>query len=151
RAAPRLFFRASAGRSDSCRAPAHPAPAAGMAASAAGRGRSGVEFGAIPRLTACFACRISVPRLKSPPRNVQYYDFIIVFVNVFIIVFSSTMSFIMETPANRLKKARQEAGYATATDAAHAMGMKPPTYLGHENGTTGLRRTAAIRYAKFYG
>ena len=57
----------------------------------------------------------------------------------------------METPANRLKKARQEAGYATATDAAHAMGMKPPTYLGHENGTTGLRRTAAIRYAKFYG
>jgi phage repressor protein C with HTH and peptisase S24 domain len=57
----------------------------------------------------------------------------------------------MESPADRLKKARKDAGYATATDAARAMGVKPPTYLGHENGTTGLRRTAAIRYAKFYG
>jgi len=57
----------------------------------------------------------------------------------------------MEIPADRLKKVRQEAGYPTATDAARAMGMKPPTYLGHENGTTGLRRGAAIRYAKFYG
>ena len=57
----------------------------------------------------------------------------------------------MDSPADRLKKARIDAGYATATDAARAMGMKPPTYLGHENGTTGLRRTAAIRYAKFYG
>jgi len=44
-----------------------------------------------------------------------------------------------------------DAGYETATDAARAMGMKPPTYLGHENGTTGLRRTAAIRYARFFG
>jgi len=57
----------------------------------------------------------------------------------------------MDEPADRLKKARIAAGYATATEAAHAMGMKPPTYLGHENGTTGLRRTAAIRYAKFFG
>jgi hypothetical protein len=57
----------------------------------------------------------------------------------------------MDIPADRLKKARIDAGYATATDAARAMGMKPPTYLGHENGTTGLRRGAAIRYAKFYG
>jgi len=57
----------------------------------------------------------------------------------------------MDSPADRLKKARIDAGYATATDAARAMGMKPPTYLGHENGTTGLRRGAAISYAKFYG
>lgn len=57
----------------------------------------------------------------------------------------------MDSPAERLKKSRIDAGYETATDAARAMGVKPPTYLGHENGSTGLRRGAAIRYAKFYG
>lgn len=31
------------------------------------------------------------------------------------------------------------------------MGVSPPTYLGHENGTTGIRRGAAIRYAAFFG
>jgi len=57
----------------------------------------------------------------------------------------------MDSPAHRLKKARAAAGYATPTDAARAMDMPPPTYLGHENGTTGLRRAAAIRYAKKFG
>ena len=56
----------------------------------------------------------------------------------------------MYSPAERLRSVRIATGYKTAQDAARAMGMKIPTYHGHENGTTGLRRTAAIRYAKFY-
>ena len=56
----------------------------------------------------------------------------------------------MHSPAERLRSVRIATGYKTAQDAARAMGMKIPTYHGHENGTTGLRRTAAIRYAKFY-
>lgn len=57
----------------------------------------------------------------------------------------------MDSLSDRLKKARKAAGFATPTDAARAMSMPPPTYLGHENGTTGLRRTAAIKYAKKFG
>lgn len=56
----------------------------------------------------------------------------------------------MESAADRLKKVRAQAGFATGTDAARAMGIPAPTYLGHENGTTGLKRTVAIRYAKFF-
>lgn len=56
----------------------------------------------------------------------------------------------MEEPADRLKKLRLERKYATATEAANAMGVKPPTYLGHENGTTEIPREAAIRYVKFF-
>lgn len=56
----------------------------------------------------------------------------------------------MQEPFHRLKKARAEAGFSGPTDAARAMGVPPPTYLGHENGTTGLRRDAAIRYAAFF-
>jgi DNA-binding XRE family transcriptional regulator len=51
---------------------------------------------------------------------------------------------------NRLKQARIEAGYETATDAAQALNVPPGTYLGHENGTKGLRRTVAERYADFF-
>lgn len=39
----------------------------------------------------------------------------------------------------RLKTARIAAGFASATDAANALGMKYPTYAGHENGNRGLR------------
>src|SRR5690242_15225129 len=56
----------------------------------------------------------------------------------------------MDSPAKRLKAARVDARFETATDAARAMGISPPTYLGHENGTTGIRRDAAIRYARFF-
>lgn len=55
----------------------------------------------------------------------------------------------MDTPALRLQHARREAGYATATQAAAAMGVPAPTYLAHENGTKGLSR-AGTRYAKFF-
>lgn len=55
----------------------------------------------------------------------------------------------MDTPALRLQHARREAGYATATQAAEAMGVPAPTYLGHENGSKGLSR-AGQRYADFF-
>jgi len=53
------------------------------------------------------------------------------------------------TPAARLKKARENAGYTSATAAAKAMGIAAPTYLAHENGTTGFPHNAA-RYATFF-
>ncbi|MFZ5737695.1 MAG: XRE family transcriptional regulator [Pseudomonadota bacterium] len=52
-------------------------------------------------------------------------------------------------PHQRLQKARKEAGYDDATAAADAMGISPPTYLGHENGSRGLSRSAK-RYAEFF-
>jgi hypothetical protein len=58
------------------------------------------------------------------------------------------MHFMSEASA-RLKAARIDAGYDTATDAAEAMGVPEQTYLAHENGSRGLSRSAA-RYATFY-
>lgn len=55
----------------------------------------------------------------------------------------------MRGTAKRLKIAREAAGYLTPTDAARAMGVPPPTYLGHENGTTEFPH-AAPRYAQFF-
>ena len=55
-----------------------------------------------------------------------------------------------DTPHQRLRFAREQAGYGRASDAARAMGIEEPTYLGHENGSRGLSRAAA-RYARFFG
>lgn len=57
----------------------------------------------------------------------------------------------MSNPAMRLRSARQEAGYSTATEAALALGMSRDTYLQHENGQRdyGDERTQA--YAAVYG
>ena len=55
----------------------------------------------------------------------------------------------MQEPHNRLQIARELAGYETATDAAKAMGVSLPTYMGHENGSRGFRAKAE-RYAKFF-
>jgi len=55
----------------------------------------------------------------------------------------------LKTPHERLQWARERAGFDSPTEAADAMGMEPPTYLGHENGHRGLSR-AASRYADFY-
>lgn len=49
----------------------------------------------------------------------------------------------------RLAVAREKAGFSTATEAAEALGMKYPTYAGHENGSRGVVR-AAQRYARRY-
>lgn len=54
----------------------------------------------------------------------------------------------------RLKLAREAAGFKTATEAAKAMGIAPPTYLAHENGSRGgaRPRNATVRqYARKFG
>lgn len=51
--------------------------------------------------------------------------------------------------ANRLRQAREAAGWADGTTAARAIGVAPPTYLGHENGSRGYRDKAS-RYADFF-
>lgn len=56
----------------------------------------------------------------------------------------------MQTPAERLKAAREQAGYSSAKDAALAMGVSVPTYIQHENGTRGFPKDRALRYAKFF-
>lgn len=57
----------------------------------------------------------------------------------------------MESPNERLRRARIEAGYKTAADAARALGISGATYNQHENDTRGLGgipRKAAERYAE---
>lgn len=53
-------------------------------------------------------------------------------------------------PYERLKLARERAGYETATSAATAMGCAVATYVHHENGTRGIPSARAARYAKFF-
>jgi transcriptional regulator with XRE-family HTH domain len=48
----------------------------------------------------------------------------------------------------RLRHARERAGYVRGTDAARAFGWPLSTYLGHENGSRGITKEAAERYAK---
>jgi len=56
----------------------------------------------------------------------------------------------MDSPADRLKRAREAAGYASASSAAEAIGVAPATYAQHENGTRGFPATKADRYARFF-
>lgn len=56
----------------------------------------------------------------------------------------------METMADRLRKARADAGYASAVDAVRAFGWTPSTYYGHENGRANITRSAAIKYARAF-
>lgn len=53
-------------------------------------------------------------------------------------------------PSDRLQKARREAGYETAVDAARAFGWGQSTYISHENGTRGLKPDKAAQYAKAF-
>ena len=50
---------------------------------------------------------------------------------------------------DRLRWAREQAGYTSASSAAEAMGVPSPTYMAHENGSRGFR-SRADRYATFY-
>lgn len=56
----------------------------------------------------------------------------------------------MTTSADRLKLAREKAGYRHAKDAAEAMGIPVATYTQHENGGRGFPSSRADRYAKFF-
>lgn len=48
----------------------------------------------------------------------------------------------------RLKRARQDAGFASGSDAARHFGWKVPTYLGHENGSRQFGQEQGEIYAK---
>lgn len=56
----------------------------------------------------------------------------------------------MDTPADRLRKARIDRGFESPTAAARHFGWTEVTYRSHENGTRGLRIEAAKRYAKAF-
>lgn len=50
----------------------------------------------------------------------------------------------------RLKAARKQAGYSSASEAANALGISIGTYAGHENGNRAFDVETAKRYAKFF-
>jgi DNA-binding XRE family transcriptional regulator len=56
----------------------------------------------------------------------------------------------MADQAERLRRARESAGYKSAIDAARAFGWKDPTYYSHENGSRGLTMTTANRYGRAF-
>ena len=51
----------------------------------------------------------------------------------------------------RLRKAREHAGFGSATEASEALGVKYATYAGHENGSSGFRAPSGELYARRYG
>jgi transcriptional regulator with XRE-family HTH domain len=58
----------------------------------------------------------------------------------------------MPTLNERLKKARELAGFRSAAEAAEALGVAYPTYAGHENGSSGgFRARSAELYARRLG
>lgn len=54
----------------------------------------------------------------------------------------------MEEPKDRLRKARERAGFDDAVSAARAYGWNENTYRSHENGNRGVPLNAAKRYAQ---
>lgn len=56
----------------------------------------------------------------------------------------------VEKPCDRLRKAREAAGFASAAAAARAFGWTVSTYQSHENGNRDLRPAIAERYAKAF-
>jgi len=54
----------------------------------------------------------------------------------------------MKTVGQRLREAREVAGYRSAREAADAIGIAYPTYAAHENDSRGLRRDSAEVYAR---
>ena len=57
----------------------------------------------------------------------------------------------MSTPGERLRNAREAAGYATAAEGAERAGVKYYTYAQHENGIRGIPVDKAARYAAAFG
>jgi hypothetical protein len=56
-----------------------------------------------------------------------------------------------ESPGDRLKAARERAGFNKAVDACRAFGWPYAAYIHHENGTRTISIRAASRYAAAYG
>lgn len=57
----------------------------------------------------------------------------------------------MSTLHDRLAAARKHAGFSSAAEAAAALGVKYPTYAGHENGSSGFRGATGELYARRFG
>ena len=51
----------------------------------------------------------------------------------------------------RLRAARERAGFKTARDAAAALGVSPPSYYAHENGSRRVSVETAVAYARALG
>lgn len=56
-----------------------------------------------------------------------------------------------QSQGERLRKARMDAGFKSASEAARRFGWLPSTYLAHENGQNGLKPDVAITYAEKFG
>lgn len=56
----------------------------------------------------------------------------------------------MSDASERLKQARIRAGFDTAADAAAYLGVSPPTYASHENGSRGVTASRARDYARSF-
>lgn len=56
----------------------------------------------------------------------------------------------MDDMHSRLKTARVNAGFSTATAAAERLGVPVATYRSHENGSRGYPRDAAAHYARAF-
>jgi DNA-binding XRE family transcriptional regulator len=56
----------------------------------------------------------------------------------------------MGAAAERLRQARERAGYTSASSAAEAMGVPVATYIQHENGARGFPAPRAERYGRFF-
>ncbi|MGV6875891.1 LexA family transcriptional regulator [Pseudochelatococcus sp. B33] len=59
-------------------------------------------------------------------------------------------SVMTDSQGERLQRAREDAGYETAADAARAFGWNEITYRAHENGGRGLKADVVKRYAKAF-
>ncbi|RWC29816.1 MAG: helix-turn-helix transcriptional regulator [Mesorhizobium sp.] len=57
----------------------------------------------------------------------------------------------METMGDRLRAARERAGYRSAAKAAEALGISPSTFRAHENGQNEFGPVEAERYARRFG
>lgn len=62
--------------------------------------------------------------------------------------FDYVMPMASEESANRLKAAREAAGFDSAKAAAEAMGVPVASYIQHENGSRGFKRDRAEQYAR---
>lgn len=56
----------------------------------------------------------------------------------------------MDAPHDRLRQARERAGYGSAKSAAEGLGVPVATYVQHENGSRGFPAARAERYARFF-
>jgi hypothetical protein len=57
---------------------------------------------------------------------------------------------LMSGASDRLKQARERAGYTSAKSAAEAMGVVVATYIQHESGLRGFPASKAERYGRFF-